>query len=101
MMAARRGLTCREVVDFLADYLEGTLSTVERAAFDTHVHECPECEAYLHGYRDTVRLAREVARDPEAPVPSDVPEDLVRAIVAARPRRGSSSRGSGQQRRRR
>ena len=79
-------LTCREMVDFLSDYVEGVLPPEVRAAFEAHLAVCPDCVAYLGGFRETLRLARDCAAD--GPIPADVPEDLVRAIVAARPRRG-------------
>ena len=97
MTALAHEPTCREVVEFLADYLDGTLAEDERGAFETHVRQCPECETYLRGYRDTIRLARAAARDPEGPVPPEVPDDLVEAILRARPER--RSRGPSRQRR--
>jgi predicted anti-sigma-YlaC factor YlaD len=80
-------LTCREMVDFMADYLEGTLDRRTRAVFDAHLHVCPDCVAYLGSFAETMRLARECRGDD--PVPADVPGDLVRAILAARPSRRS------------
>ncbi len=89
--APRRGgcgvttLACREVVDFLADYLEGTLGAPQRTLFEKHLAECAECVAYLRGYAETIRLARESGRD--EPEPAAVPDELVRAILAARSHR--------------
>jgi predicted anti-sigma-YlaC factor YlaD len=79
-----RALTCRELVDFLAEYLDGTLALARRALFEAHLARCSECVAYLRSYAETVRLARSVCTDPGAPLPPDVPEDLVRAILRAR-----------------
>ena len=81
-------MTCREVIEFLMDYLSGELPSDQRAAFDEHLGECPECVAYLKSYQETVALGKEVFRHPDEEVPDDVPEDLVRAILAAR-RKGS------------
>ena len=79
-------LTCREMVDFMSDYLDGSLEPGTRAAFDAHLRLCPDCVAYLGSFAETLRLARG-CRDDD-PVPADVPEALVRAILAARsPRR--------------
>jgi anti-sigma factor RsiW len=77
-------MTCREFVEFLMDYLEGTLPAASRATFERHVADCPDCKAYLATYRETVRLGKAVYRDLDADVPADVPEDLVRAILDAR-----------------
>ncbi|MBM4269117.1 MAG: hypothetical protein FJ144_21330 [Deltaproteobacteria bacterium] len=77
-------MTCREFVDFIADYLEGELAEGERASFAAHLDHCAECRSYLAGYEATVSLARGAFRDPTAPVPEDVPEALVEAIRKAR-----------------
>lgn len=75
--------TCREVLDFLAAYLGGELAPDVEAAFERHLRACPPCCDYLAGYRETVRLARDAWAEDE-PVPDDVPEELVRAILASR-----------------
>jgi anti-sigma factor RsiW len=64
--------------------LDGELSEEVRLRFDEHLAACPKCSAYLETYRATVRLARGAFRDPEGSVLADVPEDLVKAILAAR-----------------
>lgn len=77
-------MKCREFVDFLMAYLDGELPEAERATFQEHMAECPPCVTYLDTYAETVRLGQTLCRDPEGPVPEDVPEALVRAILAAR-----------------
>jgi predicted anti-sigma-YlaC factor YlaD len=83
-MRTRRELTCRELADFLADYLEGTMARGRRDAFDAHLRGCPDCAAYLRTYAETIRLAKDACGPPDAPVPESVPEELVRVILAAR-----------------
>lgn len=84
---ANADLTCREVADFLSDYLEHALSAEQRGAFETHLHECDDCVLYLRSYEDTIRLSRAAYRDADAPAAAaGVPERLVRAILAARRR---------------
>ena len=78
-------MTCRELVGFLADYLDGDLPAEVRRVFEAHLADCPECATYLRGYADAIRLARACAETDDA-VPAEVPERLVRAIVAARRR---------------
>lgn len=79
-------LTCKQLIDFLDDYVGGALAAEERAEFDRHLALCPACVDYLDGYRETIRLGRAaLARGDEA-VPDEVPEELVRAILAARRR---------------
>ena len=78
-------VTCREFVDFLMEYLDGGLDLEVRATFGGHMDECPDCVNFLDTYRETIRLERELLRaPPDSPVPEEVPEDLVNAVLAAR-----------------
>ena len=77
-------MNCREFVEFLMDYLDQTLPKRQRTIFKGHIDECPNCGTYLETYEETVRLGRQICRDPEAPVPEGVPEGLLEAILAAR-----------------
>jgi len=78
-------MTCRELIEFLADYLAGDLRVEVRRVFEAHLGDCPECVTYLRGYADAIRLARASA-ETDVAVPAEVPERLVRAILAARRR---------------
>lgn len=76
-------MTCKEVVDFLMDYLAGELGCEERALFEKHLSLCPPCVEFLRAYRLTISLEKAAAR--ECPETLErVPEALVRAILAAR-----------------
>ena len=75
-------MNCREFTEFLNEYFDGSLPDDERDLFDEHIGECPDCRTYLQNYRHTVRLCHE-AFGANEPVPSDAPEDLVTAILAA------------------
>jgi anti-sigma factor RsiW len=84
-------MTCREFVEFLMDYHNGEVSPEQRRVFEEHLAECDNCVAYLQNYRETIRLGRGVFGRPEDPVPADVPEDLVQAILAATRSTGAST----------
>ena len=75
-------MTCRELADFIADYLAGELAPDQRYRFDAHVAVCPDCIAYLDQYSRSLALAAES----DAELGSDVPAELVQAIIAARHR---------------
>jgi anti-sigma factor RsiW len=79
-------MTCKELTDFLDDYLAGDLRPDERGRFEAHLGDCPSCVAYLRSYRETIGLVRQVAGDSDAEAAADVPPELVRAILAARRR---------------
>ena len=73
-------MTCREITEFVADYLDGSIAPLVRRQFEAHLEVCPDCVNYLRQYRDTVRLTAS-AGDME--VVWGMPEELVRAIVLA------------------
>jgi anti-sigma factor RsiW len=77
-------MTCKQLTEFIADYRSETLPPAARAEFEAHLAECPDCLRYLQTYEDTVRLARGVFAATGDPLPTDVPEELVQAILAAR-----------------
>lgn len=76
-------MTCREVTEFLMHYLDGDLPESERALFKKHLDECPPCVNYLHDYQETVKLEKGCVCEPGSPL-LPIPEELVRAILAAR-----------------
>ena len=73
---------CAEVLEVLADYLEGTLPERERLSLEAHLRVCPACVAYLDSYKATITLGRESFADCSKRE-SDLPEDLVRAVLAS------------------
>jgi anti-sigma factor RsiW len=84
MPAHTPALTCRELVEFLADYVAGDLAADGRAVFEAHLVDCAECLAYLRSYRSAVRAARDIGQvHPDDP-PADVPDALVRAVLLHR-----------------
>lgn len=78
-------MTCREVADFIGDYLAGELPAVVRANFERHLDACSNCQRYLSAYRATIELERRAFDDADAQAASaGVPEDLIQAILASR-----------------
>lgn len=81
-------ITCRELVEFLDDYIANEIPAEQLADVERHLAACPTCVAYMNTYRESVRMGRRLlCTSPDALV-DDVPPDLVRAILAARARRG-------------
>jgi anti-sigma factor RsiW len=74
-------MTSREVADFLMDYLAGGLEPDLRAQFDRHLRVCPNCRAYLATYQATIELGRNAFAVPDADAQTEVPEELVSAIL--------------------
>lgn len=77
-------ITCRELIDFLADYVDDTLPPDERGVFEEHLSICPDCQNYVASYECTIALERAAMSQPDDEVPPEVPAELVKAILAAR-----------------
>jgi anti-sigma factor RsiW len=77
-------VTCREFAEFIMDYLAGELPADAREPFERHLSRCHNCHEYLAQYRHTIEAGRLAFRDLEEDVPADVPEGLVKAVLAAR-----------------
>lgn len=79
-----RMITCREFEDFVLSYLDGELPDRQRSVFEWHMRICRECRDYLAAYKRAEELGRAVLPSPNDPLPKDVPEDLINAILDAR-----------------
>ena len=77
-------LTCRECVEFLMDYLDDGLSVEVRVTFERHLAACANCVRYLESYKTTTTLCKKAFEVGEREVLSPVPEELIKAILAAR-----------------
>lgn len=73
-------LTCREVSEFLMDYVGHSLETDVHEVFEAHVHRCHNCETFLIQYRETIAAGQLACSDIGV---ADCPEDLVQAVMAA------------------
>lgn len=76
-MTSPTDLTCREMVELMNDYLEGTLAEGERARFEAHISSCDPCTTYLAQVRQTIRLT---GRLTEESVPPGVRDELLHAF---------------------
>lgn len=79
-------IKCSELVDFIADYISGELPVPSRVEFERHLDVCPPCQTYLKTYRDTIAMSRqaELGGPEVASAVEPIPEELVKAILAAR-----------------
>ena len=83
-MSSSTDITCREVIEFLLDYLEGELPADRRRAFERHMAICPSCVAYMDSYQRSVRMGKAVMRASDQSAKGQAPEGLLHAIRAAR-----------------
>jgi anti-sigma factor RsiW len=61
-------ITCQELVELITEYLEDTLPSERRLAFEQHIAICPPCRGYLTQIRRTVAAAGELTEDDLPPV---------------------------------
>ena len=76
-------MACKEVIDFLGDYLDRALPWRQRLVFNLHFVLCRHCRRYLASYSETIRLTRAAGREASLEV-QPVPKALLQAILAAR-----------------
>ena len=68
------GLSCREVVELVTDYLEGRLPPLDRRRFEEHLRGCTDCTIYLDQIRKTLQLFGTLTEEAIAP---DTKEELL------------------------
>jgi anti-sigma factor RsiW len=70
-------MSCKQVVELVTDYFEGTLSEEDRVRFERHLGECKYCTRYLEQMRVTMRT---LGRIPEESLSDDARADLLHAF---------------------
>lgn len=64
-----QALVCKELVELVTEYLEGTLAPELRDRFEAHIAGCDGCTNYLVQMRQTIRITGRLSEDnltPEA-----------------------------------
>ena len=70
-------MTCKELVEAVTDYIEGTMPPPERERFEAHLALCPYCVDYVEQMRATLTV---LGRVPEEPVSRKKQEELLAAF---------------------
>jgi anti-sigma factor RsiW len=66
-------LTCQQLTELIVDYLTGEMEPAKRASFEGHLRDCPDCEAFLHTYKRTIRVTRTLRYE-------DVPAEMLTRV---------------------
>ena len=82
-MSARPYISCRKLIELIADSLEGALTGVQAEDFQRHLALCISCRSYLATYQTTMRVGKEAMRFDDAGG-KDAPEELIRVILDIR-----------------
>lgn len=73
----RMMLTCEDVNEFLAAYVDDDIPDHLRRRYEAHISRCKVCSAYLSQYRTAMTLTRETGSINEPP-----PEELVEMTLS-------------------
>lgn len=71
-------LVCRQAVELMSDYLEGTLSRRDRRRLERHLADCDACTAYLEQMRALVAVSGSVTPEQLEPETLDGLVELFR-----------------------
>lgn len=71
MLLRRNPLVCRQIVELVTEYLDGSLPRSQRRRFEAHLAGCPHCAQYLAQMRTTIRLTGRLAEDDLTPEMED------------------------------
>ncbi len=74
-MSVPSEMACKELVELMTEYLEGTLPSADRQRFEDHLKDCPYCVTYLDQIRQTIRT---LGRLTEEDLSEDAKRDLLR-----------------------
>jgi len=64
-------VTCRDLVAFATEYLEGTLPATQHVGLAQHLDECDDCELYLNQLTAVIRSVSALSA-PEVPATTQV-----------------------------
>ena len=67
-------LVCRDAVELMSDFLEGSLSRRDRRRLEKHLAACDACTSYLEQRRATIAASGRVG-------PEDLPDEVVEGLV--------------------
>jgi hypothetical protein len=60
-------ICCKECIDLLHDYIEGSLDQNTSKLLKEHFEECPPCIAFMNTYKSTTTLCRDTLNQIEIP----------------------------------
>lgn len=72
-------MSCAEITELVTTFLDKRMPLRQRLAFRMDIAMCTHCRRYLRQVTTTVRMT---GRLPVEPMPSEVRDELVRALLA-------------------
>jgi len=74
-------LNCRELEDFLDDYIDGNLPASVRRKVYLHLLACGDCRSYISAYKRSIEMGKALCDKLDSEVPEDVPEELITFVL--------------------
>ena len=81
-LTLRRDLVCREAVELVTDYLEGSMARRDAKRFEAHLANCDGCDEYIRQIRATIEILGNVQPEDLAPETRQGLMDLYRDFRA-------------------
>ena len=69
---------CKEIVEAITSYIEGTMSPRDVEMFETHLKSCEGCRSYLEQMRETIAI---VGARPSEVIPIETTAQLERLFA--------------------
>ena len=76
-------MKCRELAEFLNDYVSGELPMETRTHFEFHISKCKNCHQYMVQYQVVIKAGK-IACDEMSDELPPMPEELIKAVLASR-----------------
>ncbi len=70
-------ISCKELVELVTEFFEGTMPREERLRFEEHIAVCPPCRTHLEQMRETIHL---LGMLPAESISPDAEQQLLRAF---------------------
>lgn len=83
-MSKTDDMACKELVEVVSDYVEGTLAEDDRLRFERHLEICPYCVEYVEQFRETIQATGNLGLES---IPPQRRQELLEAFRGWRDRR--------------
>ncbi|QPJ61823.1 MAG: zf-HC2 domain-containing protein [Candidatus Nitronauta litoralis] len=60
-------ICCRECLELLNDYIDGSLDPEVKESLEEHLKDCPPCIAFLNTYKSTTEITSKTLSEIEIP----------------------------------
>ena len=73
-------MTCRELEEFIVDYIDGNLPYSKKIMFVFHLIMCDECNSYINAYKKSIELGKKHFEEIDKDLQVDPPDKLIEII---------------------